>query len=208
MRRPISSTRSTSRTLTPNDYFGLPPLLVRMPDDGRGKPLTLIGQRHVIEQIWQIDRPRIRGSARPLPFRDRNASKPPRGTKSRIASLLCSSRRAVTRRQITRFERYGRQSLLHLRRHGRGRQPRIVHLRRFALARSPDSDAHPARRAQAWRVAARPQSKIRLSLAIPRGMSTKSEGSRTGRSSVGRGTSDVNRTTVRVYIAPADVHSH
>lgn len=87
-----------------DDYFGLPPLPVRMPDDGRGKPLTLIGQRHVIEQIWQIDRPRIRGSARRLPFRDRNASKPPRGTKSRIASLLCSSRRAVTRRQITRFE--------------------------------------------------------------------------------------------------------
>jgi ribonuclease Z len=35
-------------------YFGLPPLLVRMWEDGRRKPLTLISQKHVIEQIWQL----------------------------------------------------------------------------------------------------------------------------------------------------------
>jgi ribonuclease Z len=35
-------------------YFGLPPLLVRMWEEGRRKPLTLISQRHVIEQIWQL----------------------------------------------------------------------------------------------------------------------------------------------------------
>src|SRR6266496_2721801 len=35
-------------------YFGLPPLLTRMWEDGRKKPLTLISQKHVLEQIWQL----------------------------------------------------------------------------------------------------------------------------------------------------------
>jgi ribonuclease Z len=35
-------------------YFGLPPLLVRMSEGGRRKPLTIISQRPVIEQICQL----------------------------------------------------------------------------------------------------------------------------------------------------------
>lgn len=35
-------------------YFGLPALLTRMWEDGRKKPLTLISQKHVLEQIWEI----------------------------------------------------------------------------------------------------------------------------------------------------------
>jgi ribonuclease Z len=35
-------------------YFGLPPLLVRMWEEGRKKPLTLISQKRVIEQFWQL----------------------------------------------------------------------------------------------------------------------------------------------------------
>lgn len=35
-------------------YFGLPALLTRMWEDGRTKPLTIISQPPVIEQIWQL----------------------------------------------------------------------------------------------------------------------------------------------------------
>ncbi len=35
-------------------YFGLPPLLVRMWEEGRKKPLTLITQKPAIEQFWQL----------------------------------------------------------------------------------------------------------------------------------------------------------
>ena len=35
-------------------YFGLPPLLVRMWEDGRTRPLTLISQPAVLERIWQL----------------------------------------------------------------------------------------------------------------------------------------------------------
>ena len=35
-------------------YFGLPALLTRMWEEGRKKPLTLISQKHVLEQIWQL----------------------------------------------------------------------------------------------------------------------------------------------------------
>src|ERR1051326_717723 len=35
-------------------YFGLPALLTRMWEQGRRKPLVLISQKHVVEQIWQL----------------------------------------------------------------------------------------------------------------------------------------------------------
>jgi len=35
-------------------YFGLPALLTRMWEEGRKKPLTLISQKQVLEQIWQV----------------------------------------------------------------------------------------------------------------------------------------------------------
>src|SRR5690242_18478475 len=35
-------------------YFGLPALLTRMWEEGRKKPLALISQKHVVEQIWQL----------------------------------------------------------------------------------------------------------------------------------------------------------
>lgn len=35
-------------------YFGLPALLTRMWEEGRKKPLTLISQKQVLEQIWEI----------------------------------------------------------------------------------------------------------------------------------------------------------
>ncbi len=35
-------------------YFGLPALLARMWEDGRRKPLTIISQRQVLDQIWKL----------------------------------------------------------------------------------------------------------------------------------------------------------
>src|SRR5258708_22223539 len=48
---PPRSTFFPSATLS---GWGLPPLLVRMWEEGRNKPLTLISQKLVIEQIWQL----------------------------------------------------------------------------------------------------------------------------------------------------------